>query len=494
MPPPTFTWSLAALSAFSGLPHSLPGLLHHPHSLETCASSHPILRTATITTPLAISAAWPAPPSIMADQDARPHLLKLPLEIRHVIFKYAAAREDKPSKLLRNYFENVEIKATIAQEAANNPTGPTPVAAPPVNYPEDSDEHDDENDEDEDDEGNEDDEEAGEEFDEDNEDMEDVDGEESEDEVGAGNQGIVVQTMTLAGNPAHSVIPAPPQAQQLATMQGQVAVIPSIVPTTQSANNAHTVDAEEDNEEMEDADQDDDGEGDGENGDEQDEGNDDDDDGEAGSDEEDTQPRPVPPRVIHPHRKWRHITKFMRLTRNPPPKELLMVCKDLNTEAKDWYYNVAILKIIATASFAHTTFFEESFDQIFNAAFSPMENIRKVEVTFAWDTAWIRSTRQDAVASIFPALLRERAVFVHKILRQAPDLKELKIHWHDSADDDESNTLKSEILEPFLDLPAALTIEDHYIASDAKPNSRSVAGVRRLEFERILTNGLDRLF
>ena len=153
-----------------------------------------------------------------------------------------------------------------------------------------------------------------------------------------------------------------------------------------------------------------------------------------------------------------------------------------------------MLKIDATASFAHTTFFEEAFEQIFDAAFSPMENIRKVEVTFAWDTAWIRSAQDDAVSSIFPALLRERAVFVHKILRQAPDLKELKIHWHDSANDDESTNMKAEILEPFLELPAALTIEDHYIASDAKPSSRSIAGKRRLEFKRILDNGMQRLF
>jgi hypothetical protein len=184
----------------------------------------------------------------------------------------------------------------------------------------------------------------------------------------------------------------------------------------------------------------------------------------------------------------------MRITHCPPPVELFLTSKQLSAEAKNWFYDIAILHVDATGSFAHTSFFEEAFSQITEAAFSPMEDIRKVEVMFVWDSTWLRSDRADCAAAIFPALLRQRAIFVTSILAQAPNLSEVVIHWHDSADDEEAVDLMNDVLTSFLGLNATVKVETHYIAADAKPYRKSIAGKQRVEFQRIANNGLDRLF
>jgi hypothetical protein len=163
----------------------------------------------------------------------------------------------------------------------------------------------------------------------------------------------------------------------------------------------------------------------------------------------------------------------------------------LNEEVKNWFYDVSVLRIEATGSFAHTSFFEEAFEQITDAAFSPMENIRKVEVIFVWDTTWIRTDPTGCVEAIFPALLRQRAEFVLKILAKAPNLKEVIIHWHDSAEDQESIGLMNDVLTGFLHLPANVNVEEHYISADTKPKPESIAGKRRREFQNIQENGID---
>lgn len=185
--------------------------------------------------------------------------------------------------------------------------------------------------------------------------------------------------------------------------------------------------------------------------------------------------------------------QFMHITRCPPPVELFLASKQLNAEAKNWFYDVSVLHIDATGSFAHTSFFEEALSQITEAAFSPMEDIRKVEITFVWDSTWLRSDRADCAAAIFPALLRQRAIFVTSILAQAPNLSEVTIHWHDSADDEEAVDLTNDVLMGFLGLDATVKVEPHYIAADAKPYRHSTAGKQRVEFQRIVNNGLDRL-
>lgn len=451
----------------------------------------------------------------MASDKATTLLTSLPLEVRHTIFSYTAARQTKPKKLLRYWFEKKETKELVAKHVADNPNDPAPQVvyhqerdvdseAEPEPDAEEGEEGEDEEDEDEEDGENEDendevdgqdngngendDEDA--EVDQDGDDNIDAEGDDEEqqdeDEALDENDGTHItgtgtsQTSTSA--PTQSL---PPQATS----------------TTQARAPTVTVDAEDEH-----ADQDkaatQDGDGDEvmtEDGDEED-GNDEERDG----DEEDTTdatadatsapPPPPPAVVISPHHKWRHIPNFMRISHCPPPVELLLASKQLNEEAKNWFYDVAVLRISATSSFAHTSFFEEAFSQITEAAFSPMENIRKVEVLFVWDNAWLRAEETGCANAIFPALLRQRGDFVHQILSQAPDLREVTIHWHDSAQDNESANFMLDILAPFHSLNANVQIKEHYIAADARPHKNSIAGQRRLEFQRIVDGGLDRLF
>jgi hypothetical protein len=184
----------------------------------------------------------------------------------------------------------------------------------------------------------------------------------------------------------------------------------------------------------------------------------------------------------------------MQITHCPPPVELFLTSKQLNNEAKGWFYDVAVFRIDATGSFAHTSFFEETFSQIADATLSPVKDIRKVEVAFVWDTTWLRADDTGCAGAIFPALLRQRAAFVVGILAQAPNLKEVTIHWHDSAQDEDSVDLMNDVLMDFLNLSAQVEVKTQYIAADAKPRKKSVAGRRRLEFQSIVSNGLDRLF
>jgi hypothetical protein len=179
----------------------------------------------------------------------------------------------------------------------------------------------------------------------------------------------------------------------------------------------------------------------------------------------------------------------MRISRCPPPLELLLTCKQLREEATNWFYGASIIRIEATGSFAHTSFFEEAFSQIIDTAFSPMENARRVEVVFAWDTTWVRADKGGCVAPIFSTLLRQRSELVVGILAQAPNLREVIVHWHDSAQDDESASLKNEVLASFLNLPADVKVKEYYISADTKPTKRSIAGKRRAEFQDIVDRG-----
>lgn len=419
----------------------------------------------------------------MATNTVESLLMSLPLELRHKCFEYAAVRDTKPKNLLRYWFEKKEVKGLIATAAAANPTGP----APTVVYQQESNEEDsdvpqpDEDEDEQEDEDNEDD------------DGEDDDGEDdNEDDMADQDQAIQAAIQSAIIQAQYAALPlGPPSAAPTAT-QNQT-------PQVSAGDQANASELEADDEEVDaaadqanvpaanttaggsqdaDAEDGDGGDGDG--------------DASAAAHQQPIPPPPVP--VVAPARKWRHIPNFMRLTHCPPPVKLLLASKQLNNEAKNWFYDVAVLRINATGAFAHTSFFEEAFTQITEAAFSPMENVRKVEVLFSWDTTWLRADTTGCAEAIFPALLRQRSEFVHKILSQAPDLKDVTIHWHDSAEDNESANFMLDILAPFHSLNARVTIKEHYIAANAKPNSRSIAGQRRVEFQAIMDAGLDRLF
>jgi hypothetical protein len=381
----------------------------------------------------------------MAHDKAAPIFMDLPLEVRHCIFNHAAARDTKPKKLLRYWFEKKEVKENIAQLAVQDPHGPTPRVhwSDDREYGDESDvdEEEDEEDRDEEAEGaedqdsedeenegeaeqDEDEEEDGEDEEEQAEEDQEAEVDEEEEEEDALDGAQVHLLAAAAQVPA----PAPASAQPTASAQATTPV-----DEEEQAEDEMEVDTEEvqDEEQKDEAETQDtlaeveqESEDEGEKGEEMA-----DDNGSADSTAAPPQQPPRPAPVVQAHRKWRHIPNFMRLTQCPPPVELLLTSQQLNTEAKNWFYDVAVLRIDATGSFAHTSFFEEAFSQITDCAFSPMENIRKVEVTFVWDSTWVRADTSGCVGAIFPALLGQRSSFVYQILSQAPDLKEVVIHW-----------------------------------------------------------------
>lgn len=449
----------------------------------------------------------------MASDKATTLLASLPLEVRHNIFYHTAARQTKPKKLLRYWFEKKETKELVAKHVADNPDGPAPqvvyhqereVDSEPEpeaeeNEAEEDSENEDEENEEDDDDDNDNGENEDDEADQDGDDDVDAEGGEEEEDEEAMDENDGTHVTDTGTSHAQTSVPAQsvaPQATSATQAQAQTA---SVDQDDEAGSGAEEVRADHDNAEVQD------GDGDAVMADEEEE--DASDDGEEDEGEENTTdatadattsalppPPPPPAVVISPHHKWHHIPKFMRISHCPPPIELLLASKQLHEEAKNWFYDVAVLRISATSSFAHTSFFEEAFSQITEAAFSPMENIRKVEVLFVWDTTWLRAEETGCAEAIFPALLRQRGDFVHQILSQAPDLREVTIHWHDSAQDNESANFMVDILAPFHSLNANVQIKEHYIAANAKPHKNSIAGQRRVEFQHIVDAGLDRLF
>ncbi|KAF2824298.1 hypothetical protein CC86DRAFT_371664 [Ophiobolus disseminans] len=440
-------------------------------------------------------------------------LMGLPLEVRHNIFEYAAARDFKPKKLLRYWFEKQEVKELIAKTVADNPTGPAPQVVRSNEYDEDSDvpepeeeaEDQDSDDEDgeaqdgEDDEADQDQDQDDDDGAQDNEAETEEPEDDDEDAMDEDQEALAQPSTSVQAQPLPTTSQAAIPAQTADDAQEEASDEPAMdtaepVSTGGAADAVQAqsgdVAAEDTQDEVdEDGDQAMAGEDDDEDREDQEE------DGEVG---DNTAQNSIPPQprvpVVCAARKWRYIPNFMRFTQCPPPAELLLTSKQLNDEAKNWFYDVAVLRISATNSFAHTSFFEEAFSQITDAAFSPMENVRKVEVMFVWDTAWLRADHMGFAQAIFPALLRQRSDFVYKILAQAPDLNEVTIDWHDSAHDDDSSNFMLDILAPFHDLNATVKINEHYIAADAKPHKRSVAGKQRHQFQQIVDAGLDRLF
>ncbi|OAG01320.1 uncharacterized protein CC84DRAFT_186357 [Paraphaeosphaeria sporulosa] len=196
--------------------------------------------------------------------------------------------------------------------------------------------------------------------------------------------------------------------------------------------------------------------------------------------------------VVKPNQKWRHVSKFMHLTQCPPQGNLFLLSKQLNIEAKTWFYDVATLTINATTSFSHFTFFELALTKLAEAPFSPMEHIKNAEIIFVWDSTWIRAEETGFAGAVFPVLLKSRVDFILEILLRAPELEKLKIIWHDSAQDDGAMQLRADTLEPFImNLKAVVETEDHYIAPDAKPRASSRAGKQRLEFKTLFDNGCE---
>ncbi|KAH9869103.1 hypothetical protein J1614_008180 [Plenodomus biglobosus] len=427
----------------------------------------------------------------MADQGTHT-LASLPLEVRHNIFNNVATRHIESTKLLRQWFEKQDAKQQMAELAANAPAAPAPRVIYSADYY-DRDSELSDSDEDEEDDGN---------------DRHVRAAPLTHTSISGQNQPLslpLTQQLPAPTVPTISHVSTEAEAEEQegtdnghkdnqqdgihgyedGQEEGEGAG--ENIEGDGTIQNAQNNDAEEDNANQhgEESEGTDDTSSDDRNEDtESDDGDD------LGGNAAAITKRPV----VVVHAKWRHIPKFMYLTRCPPPVQLHLLSKQLNAEAKDWFYDVTVLRIEATASFSHTTFYEEAFNQIASAGFSPIENIRKVEVTFVWDSTWIRTDTSGCVEAIFPALLRERANFVVKILQQAPDLREITIHWHDSAQDADSADLRDDIHERFLGFHATTKFKEYYIAENTEPDPNSVAGHQRAEFQTIVDSGLYRLY
>ncbi|KAF2656097.1 hypothetical protein K491DRAFT_400451 [Lophiostoma macrostomum CBS 122681] len=438
----------------------------------------------------------------MTANDQSLTLMGIPLEIRHNIFAMASVRDKGTKKVLRRWFEKQDVKAKVAQAFQDNPDGPAPrvvygdesddeVADPVVDEVGEDQEQDEEGDEEnEDDSESEDDEAEDEEQDEENED-EMLEDEEAEEEViedeSEGNEVDMEEPEQTE------------QTEQTATIEqdGTVGNGPDAMLGAAQSNGTGTAQpATDEDEAMSD---------DGETSDdhsaeeaEDDQGNNEEADESTGGDDtaanaegdDGTAAQHSPPSamVITPHRKWRHIPKFLRISGCPPPPELLLACKEMSREVKDWFYDVTIIRIDVSGSFAHTTMFETALYQIAESELSPFKNIRKVELMFVWDTEWIRN---DAVAlAVFPAMLTSRAQMVQQILQDcATELKQVTVHWYDSIRDNESAAFKYEVLDKLDVLPADIKVEEHYLEPGQKPRANTIAGKKRTEFQNIADSG-----
>jgi hypothetical protein len=314
----------------------------------------------------------------MTSNKAAPAFMDLPLEVRHSIFEHVAVRDFKPKKLFRYWFEKKEVKELVAQDAIDNPNGPIPrvVYANDDGYHE----YDDEstvNDDDSEEDGQEEDEdtdedsenEDGDENDDDDDDDDDEDEEAEQDEDSDENEDGSEIDGEDEGEQLDEAVPGAHDTQSATAgvlVPAHAAAQDDLDTTMEDAGEVHVDEDESDDE----------GEAEGndrEEGDDDSEGDEDvaDDDDDTDATVAATQP-PAPAPMFRPHHKWRHIPNFMRLTHCPPPLQLLLTSHQLNNEAKNWFYDVAVLRIDATGSFAHTSFFEEAFSQITDAAFSPM--------------------------------------------------------------------------------------------------------------------------
>jgi hypothetical protein len=204
---------------------------------------------------------------------------------------------------------------------------------------------------------------------------------------------------------------------------------------------------------------------------------------------EEAEPHKLASEPVHPASKWRHVTKFLRISGTPPPLALMMVSKQIHDETKDFFYDVAVLTIDATGSICHTSMFEEALQQIAEASFSPFECIRKIEIKFVWDTQWLRSPACNGFESIFQCLLRERVAAIAVALQRAPELKELTLDWQDSLQDYESVTFQLDILQKLSGLPVKAILKENYLAPGQKPADKSAIGNMRRDLQSTADNG-----
>ena len=125
-----------------------------------------------------------------------------------------------------------------------------------------------------------------------------------------------------------------------------------------------------------------------------------------------TNPAPQPvPKVVRRRTPYRHTVGMFGLSASPPPTELLQAIKG---EVKEGYYGTAFFYINVTKGVRHITFFEETINKFCEAAYSPLEQMRKMEINVHWSSQWLKdheSSTDDQGAEV-PSLNLEICEFM----------------------------------------------------------------------------------
>ncbi|KIW09197.1 uncharacterized protein PV09_00125 [Verruconis gallopava] len=209
--------------------------------------------------------------------------------------------------------------------------------------------------------------------------------------------------------------------------------------------------------------------------------------------------------------KYRHILPILQLSHCPPPIGLLGTCKQIHDEARSFYRKRAVLVIDVNKGFQHFSFFQETIDLLIRTPYSPLEQIRKVNLVITWDSEWLRakSTPPDQKLErdqmfFFNYYFGERIQLMINLLQACPELQNVKIDYHDTEDTEAS---RSFMFQKLMDLQVAVisknSVDDNgdrlpveielnqYFSQAGTAHARdSLLALRRTEFDHFLLSGL----
>ncbi|KAF2096056.1 hypothetical protein NA57DRAFT_78826 [Rhizodiscina lignyota] len=193
-----------------------------------------------------------------------------------------------------------------------------------------------------------------------------------------------------------------------------------------------------------------------------------------------------------PQTKYRHTIGMFELSACPPPPNILLVNKQIKDEAIRHFYETANLTIHATQSFCHYTFFEETLDLLVNKPFSPLESIRKCTLRFVWDSELLRGSDMDSgIHSFYEEMLSIRANKVAETLKKAPNLKEIKIEWHDTVKSVDSMSLAQLTLAPIIENEKGIDASTRYFWMEPGhvPDVNSIQGKMKVGLRKAFDSG-----
>jgi hypothetical protein len=428
-----------------------------------------------------------------AKKSYRCFFMELPIELRHKIYGFASQRPSGPEKVIQCWYEIAEMKE---REARGDRPDLTPGQYAVAGESEEEGDHEEPTEEDEDEDEDEDDEdEAADDGEEHNEDedeiwihnVETIDNAQIVNSYNAFSAGGFAASTTTGGQifaGAHS---------QGETNQDAIVSIAEMNGNTSENEDAELQMVDEvDEEDM----------GDSENIASDEESDEESDDGTATVVAEDNNnhgtTRPPQPASLrskyHPASKWRHIPQIIQLTHCPPPQSLLLLNWQIHDEVKDFFYNVTKLHIDATASFEHLTYFqEEVFERLRDSIFSPLEQIRYVEVDFVWDSKFI-ANMEGFSPDHWESILQMRAEVIKEVLSRAPSLQKVRVLWHDSEADAAALLLKESVLNTLYEILdqksyVMFEIEEKVEQDSSNVNEHSIMGNKRKEFQAIVDRG-----